>query len=299
MKKATTSAYISVIIAMTIWSCSFLFTQEALKSFTPITAVTMRMCMATLFLGLYGWASGSLQRLRSKDILLFLAAGFMQPFCYFICEAYGLTLVSATIASVILSTIPLFSPIFAWLIVRERVSVTNLLGIVVSLVGVLLLVVEKEQVVVSGLGLVLLGGSVLSAIIYSTLLRKIPSNYSNVSIVFYVHAASLLFFIPTFFIFDFQRWGELPILTSSVVCLVVLALFASMIGYILFCKAVRTIGVTKANTFCNIEPAVTALAVWILFGENLPWIKWVGVIIVIVGLFVSQIQSKKKSTNAM
>lgn len=294
MKNERTGAYISVMIAMTIWSCSFLFTQEALKSFNPITAVTIRMSMATLFLGLYGVATRQLQLPKRADIPLFLLAGFAQPFSYFICEAYGLTMVSATVASVILSTIPLFSPIFAWLIVRERVTATNVAGIVVSLVGVMMLVVERQQVVVRPLGLLLLGGSVLAAIIYSALLRKIPASYTNVSIVFYVHAGSLLFFYPSFLLFDLKHWGDRPILPSSVICLVVLALFASMIGYILFCKSVRVIGVTKSNAFCNVMPGVTAIAVWLLFGETLAPVKWIGIAVVIIGLFVSQMKPRTR-----
>lgn len=281
------------MVAMSIWACSFLFTQEALKSFSPITAVTLRMTMAAAFLGCYGLVSRTLQLVSRSDIPLFLLAGFAQPFCYFICEAYGLTMVSATVASVILSTIPLFSPVFAWLIVRERISATNLAGIVVSLIGVLLIVFEKQQMVVKPLGLACLFASVLAAVIYSSLLRKIPASYTNVSIVFYVHVASLCFFYPAFLIFDLKHWGEKPVLPSSVACLVVLALFASMLGYILFCKSVRVIGVTRSNAFCNVMPGVTALAVWAIFGEQLPFVKWVGIAIVITGLFVSQMHTRK------
>lgn len=292
----STSAYVSVLLAMLIWSCSFLFTQEALRSFSPVTAVTLRMSLASLFLGLYGMATRQLQMIKRADVWLFLITGFAQPYCYFLCEAFGLTMVSATIASVILSTIPLFSPIFAWLIVRERVSVMNIVGIALSLVGVFLIVFEKQEMSVSPLGVILLCISVLAAIIYSSLLRRVPGTYSNVSIVFYVHLSSLMFFYPTFLMFDIKHIGEKPILLSSVICIIVLALFASMLGYILFCKSVRIIGVTKANAFCNIMPGVTALAVWIIFGEVLPVIKWIGIIIVIAGLFISQMKVTKKQS---
>ena len=50
--KKLLSAYVAIIIAMSVWACSFLFTQEALKSFNPITVVTIRMSLATLILGL-------------------------------------------------------------------------------------------------------------------------------------------------------------------------------------------------------------------------------------------------------
>ncbi|MDD5975823.1 MAG: DMT family transporter [Bacteroidales bacterium] len=292
MNKKLLSAYLAIIFAMSVWACSFLFTQEALKSFNPITVVTIRMSLATLILGLVGIVTGQLQKIDKADIPLFLIAGFSQPFCYFICEAYGLTMVSATIASVILSTIPLFAPLFAWLLVKEKVLWNNVLGIVISLCGVLMLVIKNDEMKVSALGILLLFIAVITAIVYSVCLKKIPSHYSNISIVFYVHAVSLLFFIPTFLIFDLKHFGEREILFSSIMSIIILAVVASVISYICFCYVVRIIGVTKANAFCNIMPAITALAVWIFFGESISLLKWIGIFVVIIGLFICQSRLK-------
>ena len=177
----------------------------------------MRITIAVVLLFLVAKLSGNFQRLDRKHIPLFIAAGFTEPFCYFVCEAYGLTMVSPTIASVIMSTIPLFSPIVAYVMIRERVSWYNIVGIIVSLIGVLMLVFEKEQVMVKPLGILLLFGAVASAIVYSVFLRKIPTTYSNVSVVFYIHLISLFFFIPTFFIVDFPAIGQIALDRKSVV----------------------------------------------------------------------------------
>ena len=149
-------AYVSVMIAMTVWASSFILTRIGLESFNPVTLVTLRMSIAVLLLFIFGRLSGTLQRLEKRHIPLFLAGGFAEPFCYFICEAYGLTMVSPTVASVVMSTIPLFSPLVAYVMIRERVRWYNIIGIVVSLVCVLRLVVEREQVVVEPLGLLVL-----------------------------------------------------------------------------------------------------------------------------------------------
>ena len=273
---------------MIIWSSSFILTQIGLESFAPVTLVTIRMSLATVLLFLLGKLTGKLQRLKKQDLLLFVVGGFFQPFCYFICEAYGLQLVSPTIASVILSTIPLFSPLFAFLFIRERVTWTTLLGILISFLGVLLLVTEKEHISVHPMGLVLLLLAVFSAVMYTIILRKIPPTYSNVSIVFYMEAFSVLFFIPTFFVVDVQTIGALTIKWESVLSIVLLAVFASVAAYLLFAEAVRHIGVTRANAFCNIQPGSTALLMWIFFKEALPWVKIGAIAIVILGLFLSQ-----------
>ncbi len=294
--KGNAVAYIAIMIAMSVWASSFLLTQEALRSFEPITVVTIRMTLATVLLGLFGLITRKLQMLKKEHVAMFLLGGFLQPFCYFICEAYGLTKVDATTASVVLSTIPLFAPFFAFLILRERVTVLNIVGILVSLVGVLFIVVEKQEFVVDMLGILLLLGSVFTAVLYSINLRRIPGEYTNVSIVFYIHASSLLFFIPTFLIVDVDKLGLHPVLWSSVISIIVLAVFASVMSYILFCMAVRRIGVTRANAFCNVMPAITALVVWAVYGTQLNTMKWIGVAVVIIGLFISQITIDNRKT---
>ena len=75
-------------------------------------------------------------------------------------------------------------------------------------------------------------------------------------------------------------------------CVGYLTVFASVIAFILFCYALRKVGVTRANAFNNIRPAFTALWMLLFFGEHLPLAKWVGILLIIFGLFVCQKQEK-------
>ena len=63
-------------------------------------------------------------------------------------------------------------------------------------------------------------------------------------------------------------------------------------AFILFCYTVRYIGVTRANIFNNIRPVFTALLMLLIFNEQLPFWKWIGIVIIVVGLFISQNQRK-------
>jgi len=293
-KTTNTKAYIAILVAMTIWSASFIFTRIGLESFPPVTLVTMRMVLAALILGVIGGLTKQIKRLDRKDAKYLLIAAFAEPFCYFVCEAYGLTLVSPTVASVILSTIPLFAPLFAFIILRERVTWSNMLGIIISLAGVLMLVIEKEQIVVDPIGLIVLMLAVVAAVIYSSMLKKVPEKYNATTIVFYVYLFSLLFFIPAFFITDFQEIGHLNFKWDSFYAILILAIFSSVLSFVLFCYSVRKLGVTRANAFCNIMPGCTALFMWMFYDETLPVEKIVAIVIVIIGLFISQMQFRTK-----
>jgi len=105
--------YAAIILAMIFWALSFIWFKIANESFRPITIVFFRLVIAVVILFLYLSATGSIGKIRKGDRKLFILLSVFEPFLYFIGESYGLTYVSATVGSVIISTIPVFVTIGA------------------------------------------------------------------------------------------------------------------------------------------------------------------------------------------
>ncbi len=292
----SSKAYIAILTAMVIWACSGIATKIGLTAFPPITLVTMRFVMAVVLMLIVGWASHSLVRLKRKDLPLFLLAGFTQPFLYFMFESYSLKLLaSPTIAEALLSTGPLFAPLFAWLLLRERVTWQNIAGIVISTAGMLLLIVDLGGTafeIGDPTGVLLAMLAVFSAVLYTILLRKMPARYNSLSIVLYVQLSALIFFVPAWALTDGRHLADLSFSWQAFEAVGFLAVFSSVVAFVLFCYAVRRLGVTRANAFNNIRPVFTALIMLSFFGEQLPWVKWIGIAVVIVGLFICQSSGK-------
>lgn len=299
--------YIAIILAMLCWAGSGIAVKAALMSFRPLTMIVLRFTVAVLLMlaiGLCcrGNAVLGLQRVEKKDIPLFCLGGLFQPFLYYILETYSYKLfASPTIAEALLSTSPLIAPLFAWLILRERVTVYNIVGIIVSTAGVLLLILAGAGNFELGnpLGIPLAFVTVSTAVAYTIVLRRIPTHYSSLTIVFYVQAFSLLLFYPLWGIVDGPKLGEMidnvdiSAFVSSMWAVGYLAVLSSVVAFILFCYTVREIGVTRANAFNNARPVFTALIMWLGFGEQLPAWKWVGILIIILGLFICQKTTRK------
>jgi drug/metabolite transporter (DMT)-like permease len=74
-----------------------------------------------------------------------------------------------------------------------------------------------------------------------------------------------------------------------------LSVFASCGAFILFAFSVRNMGISKANVFTNCIPVFTALFSFILLGDKLTVQNIIGMVIVITGLFMSQMNNRKKS----
>lgn len=71
-----------------------------------------------------------------------------------------------------------------------------------------------------------------------------------------------------------------------------LALFASCAAFILFAYSVRNLGLLKANVFTNSIPLFTAFFSFILLGDKLTVQNLIGMVVVVAGLYMSQLRGK-------
>ena len=303
--KAQYLAVTALIVSMIIWSVSGIAIKQALLVFPPFTMIVLRFVPSVLLMFLIGLICRKsplfgLQRLHWRDLPFFLIAGFCQPFLYYLLETFAYdALNSPTIAETLLSTSPLLSPIFAAVLLRERITKYNIIGILISTLGVfaLTLIGAKDYSIGSYWGILLAFAAVSAAVIDSIMMRKVPMRYSSLSFIFYAQLVSLLFFLP---IWGWKEgttalmaieWSTIETQTA-LGCIAYLTIFASVIAFILFCYGLRKTSVTQANAFNNIRPAFTALWMFLFFGEHLPLGKWVGMILIIFGIFVCQKKEK-------
>ena len=289
----------SVVFAMFCWAGAGIAVKEALVVFSPLTLIVLRFSLAIVLMLLVGLLFRGhevlgLQRVEKRDIPLFVLGGLFQPFLYFIFETYTYqSFASPTIAEAMLSTQPIMAPILAFIILREKV-----VGILLSTVGMLLLLLVGANNFALGnpWGVLLAIVTVSMSVGYTIILRRIPTRYSSLSIVFYVQLVALVLFYAVWGVFDRQSLQDTIVPLSAdlspVIAVGYLAVFASVTAFILFCYTVRQIGVTRANVFNNVRPVFTALLMWVIFDEQLPIWKWVGIIVIVIGLFISQKQRK-------
>ena len=106
--------YVALVFSMIFWSFSFVWFKIANKDYDPIAIVFIRLCIAIVFLSAFLWITGRFTRVKKGDRKYFFLLALFEPFLYFLGESFGLTYVSSTVGSVIISTIPVFAVIFAW-----------------------------------------------------------------------------------------------------------------------------------------------------------------------------------------
>ncbi len=292
MTKKSATVYLSAIVAMVFWAFSFIWYKEVLVAYKPVSLVLMRLIISSVLLIAVTASLGRLNRIKREDIKTFILLSFLSPFLYFLGESYGVSYMPSTLAAVIIATIPLFSPIGAYYYLKERISMMNFLGIIVSVVGVGLVVFHQglNLTDVHPLGLAFMLLAVVSALGYSLLIKKLANKYNVLSIVAYQNLIGVFFFLPLFFLLDFKQFIQVVPTWDVMLPLLNLGVFASTFAFVFFTYAIKHLGVSKANIFTNAIPVLTAILAFFILNEVITPVKMVGILVVVLGLFLSQLR---------
>jgi drug/metabolite transporter (DMT)-like permease len=286
--------YVCAILATLFWGYSFVWFKQANVVYDPISIVTLRLIIAAVVLTLFMTLSKQHQKIKQGDWKYFILIAIFEPFCYFLFESFGLTMVTATTAAIIISTIPLFTPIFTHFVSRERIGILGILGLLFSFGGVILVVRSDGSGTNSLLGILLMFGAVFSAILYGLVLKKLTHHYSGLTIVKFQNFFGLILFLPLFFALEGQHFLQADHNLDVLTTIAKLAIFPSTLSFVFIAYVVKKIGLINSNIFANLIPVFTAVIAYQLLQEALHLQKIVGIIVVIAGLFISQIPQFKK-----
>ena len=280
---------------MLFWGFSFVWVKIVYAhGYRPIMTIFIRLVISSVILYLIVKLMKREQKIEKVDYGKFLLLALFEPFLYFMGESFGLRLVSSTVAAVIVSTIPVISPMFAYIFVREKISLMNLIGLIVSFLGILLMVFNKDFTFeASPLGVLLEFCAVIAAIFYSVAIKKLTHKYSAFTIIKVQNILGAIYFLPLFFIFDFNLFISIKPDFELVYSLMMLAVFASSAAFILYIPVIRELGIIKANIFTNFIPVFTAITSYFVLSETFDFGKILGMTVVIAGVVISQIYKKR------
>ena len=291
--------YTGITLAMLFWSLSFIGYKVAFHYFQPMALIFFRMVLSALFMALLIRVTGWSEKIHRSDYKRFLFMALFEPLLYFLGESYGMKMVTATTGSVIVSTIPLLVPVAAWLLYRERISWIKVFGLIVSFAGVILVLMGPGfKIEAKPLGVALMFMAVFSAVCYSIVIVDLAKKYKPLTIVQMQSFLGALLFLPIFLATDLKATLQITPGWDVVLPLLFLAIFPSSLSFVFFTAAVREIGITRANAFCNFIPVFTALISFLFLGETFGAAKLAGIPIVIAGLMLAQLSLKKNSLPA-
>ncbi len=274
------------------WGLSFIGTKIALTSFTPFVYVFLRFSIASMiFLALLlyrGWP-----KLTASDHKKLFLTALFEPGLYFTFETLGLTYTTASKASVIISMVPIAVLLLASCMFKEKIRVKSLVGILLSVAGIIIMVVGDPKFSMSLAGSLtgdlLILGAVVAAAFYMVLARDLGQRLTAVQITSFQMFYGTIFFAPLFILnAGGINWAQVSY--QSIGAIIFLAIFASVLAFLFYNYALSQIPASRAAIYLNGIPVVTAIGAWIILGERFTLLQGAGALLVLGAVMLASLK---------
>lgn len=294
----TNHPYILLVLAPLIWGGNAIAGKIAVGEIAPMMLVLLRWAVALLVLFPFclpkvkqEWTTIRANWLTLFSLGVFGLAGF-NMFNY-----AALHYTTALNTSLMQATIPMMILLINSVLFRQRLVGLQVLGILSALSGVVLIVTAGElsrliQLSFNQGDLLML----LACLMYAgySLGLKYKPELSWASFIFVLATSALIGVLP-FAIYEIMATKE-PVFTfsiKSIALVIYVAVFASIIAQVAYAKGVAVIGAGRAGFAINLVPVFGAFLAVIFLGESFQWFHFVGLILVLGGIALSERLAKR------
>jgi len=291
MKKVSLRDISELIFLSAIWGSSFLFLRLTSPVFGPIFLIEMRVLSGlavllplVLFLG----KRAEFQK-HWKMIATVSLMNMAIPFCFF---AFSAVYIGAGLLSIINATVPIFSACVAYVVYKERLSRSSLLGLLIGFLGVVVLMFNPDESFGSSGWLAILS-ALLACLLYGTAINLTVNNLQGVSGLT-ITAGGL--FVSSLVLLPFALWARPEVLPVGNIWWSVFALgiVCTGFGFVMFYRLIDRIGAGRAIMTTYLIPVFSILWGNIFLGESVTLIMVVGCILVLLGVGLT---TKKSNTD--
>lgn len=284
--------YLALLLAHSIWGANFVVAKFTLEEFPPMSLAFLRFGLACLFLAPFVWVQIKKIKVDKKDLPKLATAALFMITLNIAFFFEGIERTSAISASALSLVIPSFSVLLGWVYLKEKVSLVNLGGVLLGLVGALIIIGLPQ--IISGsfstqtvIGNILIIISSIFFVIGAVFAHKMLKKYSTLTVT----AIAFLLGAISFFAPAVREYLQDPMWTKSVTFVgvfgvIYMTLLSSISAYFLFEWGLSKLGVVVADLFQYIEPFIAAALAISLLGEKLSTSFIVGTALILTGMFL-------------
>ena len=286
------TAYIFLILATLFWSGNFIVGKAAsLFEIPPFTLNFYRWTFAWLIL-----APFTLKEIFKKksyilnNIKLILILGITSITVFNSIVYYSLNFTQVISGVLMISTIPVMIIFFCWVFKIEKTNFYQILGVLFSLMGVVVIVTNADVDKLLNLnfnkGDLWMVVAMLSWAMYSALLRKKKFKLSQISLLQTIISAGLILLLPAYLI-EMALGYRVNIHLPFILTLTYVVLFPGLASFFFWIKGISIIGSNRSGIFLHLMPIFSTIMAMLIFKEKFMTFHLIGAILIITGIILS------------
>lgn len=293
------SPYLLLLLTTLFWGGNFNVARAVSEQIPPLGLSYWRWLIAGLILLPFVWRPMRDKWVVAKQywpLVLALSATGVAGFNSFV--YLGLQTTTATNGTMMQSVNPIFIILLASVVLGERTTRLQWLGIVVSLLGVLTILTRGDMDTLRQLDFQRGDLYVLCAVVvwasYTVLLRKLPTALKGLPILGYTVFLGGLIILP-FYLVETLGGRPMPLSAVSVASVLYVAVFPSVLSYLFWNHATARLGANRTGQFTHLVPVFGVLIAIVVMGEQLYDYHIAGIVLVVIGLVLANLRINRGS----
>lgn len=290
-------AYVDLILLFVaiLWGLNPPTIKLGLRYITPVSYNFLRMIFSVVFCWAMVFITKTYKKIDKGDIKSILNVSVIGFFIFQFGYVLGVNYTTSGNASIIFTLVPISVIIVNKIFKIEGITLQSLIGIILTIIGVVVIVVGSGKEVslssdnMLGIGLLLMSQFAFGY--YSAFIKPLVGKYSVYQLLSYILTITVIGILP-FSIQDSlnMNWAQVPLLGWA--CSFYSGVFGLCIGNFLWNWGIKIVGSTKASIYNNISPVFALVAAYFMVGENFMYSQIVGAIIIFSGLYVTKLRGK-------
>ena len=294
--KGNGKIYFLMVIAALVWSGAFIAGKFAVPYVPAFTLTFLRFLIASIVLypvmKLYTRSHPENNfRLTKKYIPLFLFNGIVGMAGYHVLNFTALKYTTAINSSIIGAMNPIVTTIIAAIFIRQKTPPMQIAGILLSFIGVVLTITGGNLSILASFdfnrGDMFMAAAVICWASYAVMSRVKGADVPPLALTFYSFVFCTIALVP--FVIWEHPWALEKIPASAILSIVFMAVFSSVIGYMLQQIAIKKIGASKSSIFVNLVPVFSIILSVTILGEELMPVKIFTSLLIIAGVCICQL----------
>ena len=285
------SAFLLLALANLLWAGNWVTGRALRGAFEPVELNLWRWVVATLVL-----APFALPRLRGKWLVVRRHAGILFVLALFGVAIFqslvylGLRTTTAVNAVLLNSSMPMFMILCSWVIERERASLRQVAGMLLSLCGILVILARGDPASLlqfelhAGDAWILLAMPVWG--IYSVLLKRRPAELGGIEFLFVISVAGILMLAPFAAALALRTPPQWPG-ESAALGVLYMGIGASVLAFIFWNRGVAVVGANAAGFTIHLLPAFGTILAILFLGEAFAGFHAAGIATILAGVLLA------------
>jgi drug/metabolite transporter (DMT)-like permease len=284
--------YTLIALMVLCWSANYSIVKIALREFPPLLLCGLRMSVAALLMIPVYLSQRGAGTWDPRDLPLFIYLSLFGVTLNQLCFLIGLSRTSVVHSVLIISMTPIFVLLIAAHMKQERITVPKAAGMLIAIAGVGILQALPPVNAAPSARPTLLGDLFvfLAALTFSgyTVVGKTATlRHSSITVNMFTYAGGALALAPMT-IYQSRNFAFSGVSATGWATVVYMALFPSVICYLIFYYALARISASRVSAFSYLQPVIATLIAVIALRERVTIPMVAGGAVVFSGVYLAE-----------